>query len=494
MSNFSFNGIEKDYCYYTDYKTSWGQDREINTTDVNGRSGTVLTSVRDKVRKIEVNLLVDSLEVGESLEHVAEDLADWLTTDEPKPIQFAREPDRIYYGILEGAIDKDYFVNFGKATVNFLCIDPYKYASTRTKQTAISDQATLYNAGNKNTPIEIQARALEPSSHFMIAKGYNGDSDEFFMIGDDDVDKPLDNYSPSVLISEMRDMRGWIELGSGSINDNYLGGTTGGELQSSSSNNSIYLNVDTLENNGWNGAGLKKSFSKSVQDFRVTAKILLNNTKKGTAKFSQFVYDVDNRLLASIGYVKKSESRRTGTIIVTLFNQSGEQVKIYDFDNDPYIQGLDSFVIYIALTRKGNEFTVKSWKYDETPYPQRLVPIAVREKTFVDSGNFYQRKVASTTLYQARYQNTDFANIYILGTYNRELLEKPKGARDMIIQKGDDIRVDTENNIVVVNEEPMLQEKTFASDFFNIESGTNELIILPEDTFDTSIFWRDRYL
>ena len=58
MSNFSFNGIEKDYCYYTDYTTSWGQDREINTTDVQGRSGTVLTSVRDKVRKIEVKLLV----------------------------------------------------------------------------------------------------------------------------------------------------------------------------------------------------------------------------------------------------------------------------------------------------------------------------------------------------------------------------------------------------------------------------------------------------
>ena len=69
-----------------------------------------------------------------------------------------------------------------------------------------------------------------------------------------------------------------------------------------------------------------------------------------------------------------------------------------------------------------------------------------------------------------------------------------QGARDMIIQKGDDIRIDTQRNIVVVNEEPMLQEKTFASDFFNIESGTNELIVLPEDTFDTSIFWRDRYL
>ena len=243
-----------------------------------------------------------------------------------------------------------------------------------------------------------------------------------------------------------------------------------------------------------NGAGLKKKKKKSVQDFRVTVKILVNNTKKGTAKFSQFVYDADNRLLASIGYVKKSESRRTGKTIVTLFNQSGEQVKIYDLDNDPYIQSLDNFVLYVALTRKGNEFTVKSWKYDETPYPQRLEPIAVNEKTLTDSGNFYQRKVASTTLYEARYQNTDFANIYILGTYNRELLEKPEGARDMIIQKGDDIRIDTQRNIVVVNEEPMFQEKTFASDFFNIESGTNELIVLPEDTFDTSIFWRDRYL
>lgn len=52
----------------------------------------------------------------------------------------------------------------------------------------------------------------------------------------------------------------------------------------------------------------------------------------------------------------------------------------------------------------------------------------------------------------------------------------------------------TKHYTVVVNEEPVLNEKTFASDFFNIESGLNEMIIMPENTFDTTFYWRDRYL
>ncbi|MGS0666389.1 distal tail protein Dit [Staphylococcus arlettae] len=493
MSNFSFNNIEKDYCYYTDYTTSWGQDREINTTDVQGRSGTVLTSVRDKIRKIEVKLLVDSLEVGESLEHIAEDLTDWLTTDEPKPITFAREPDRIYYGILEGTIDKDYFVNFGKATVNFLCVDPYKYAREKTKQTAISDQASLYNAGTKDTPLIIQARALEPSSHFMIAKGYNNDSDEFFMIGDDDVTKDIENYYPSIYHTEFQSFTGWNKMVDGNIPDRFLGGEVGGNFEIANIGESFKVS-DFPDGSGWVGAGTKRSLPRTAQDWQITYKLLVEQGGLGAGRTAQHIYDTDNRLIASIGYENVYHNRKSGHIVATLFNQNGDHRKIYDHQNAPFTRKFDRMVVYMRLRRKGKNFQVKTWKYDHIGDPSRTRPVDVHIEEFTDGGEFYQRPIGAISIYSAKYSGYDWMEMNGLGSFNTELLPKKDGTRDMIIQKGDDVKIDTQNNTVVVNEEPVLNEKTFASDFFNIESGLNEMIIMPENTFDTTFYWRDRYL
>lgn len=126
-----------------------------------GRPGGVLTSINQKPREIEVSVLVDAYNNTQTLEQLADDFVDWLSTDEPKPLIFDREPDKIYYAILDSQIDKDYFVTFGKATVKFICPDPYKYALKGTKNTAISDQDTLVNTGTADTPIIVTATALK---------------------------------------------------------------------------------------------------------------------------------------------------------------------------------------------------------------------------------------------------------------------------------------------------------------------------------------------
>ena len=83
--------------------------------------------------EIEVTVLVDAYDNIQTLEHLADDFVDWLTTNEPKPLIFDREPDKIYYAMLDSQIDKEYFVTFGRATVKFTCPDPYKYAVKGTK-------------------------------------------------------------------------------------------------------------------------------------------------------------------------------------------------------------------------------------------------------------------------------------------------------------------------------------------------------------------------
>lgn len=490
MSNFSFDGIRKNYCDYMDYTSGWGQTRELEITDVKGRPGGVLNNIAEKVREIEATILVDATYNTRTLEELADDFVGWLTTDEPKPLIFDREPDKIYYAILSSQIDVERFVSFGKVTVKFTCIDPYKYASKGSTNTAISDQVSVANVGNADTPITVEATALKPSSYFMIA---NGD-EEYFMVGDDDVTKETVNYMPPVLHTELQTLSGWTKVSSGAIPDNYLGGTVGGTFEIGNVGESFRVSKFPDATSGWVGAQYRRTLSRSLQDWQITYKCIVEKGMAGAGHTAQHIYDTDNRLIASIGYENKYHNKKNGHVMVILFNQNGDPKKIYDFPDNPKYYKLKRMVVYIRLRRVGNTFSIKSWKYNHIKDGGRKNPIDVSEKVWVDKGKFYQRPISGISVSSFKPANYNWMEMNGLGTFNTEILPKPKGAKDVIIQKGDVVTIDMQTNNVVIGEEPMLSEKTFGSEFFNIDKGYSELYIYPTGVFDTKITWQDRYL
>ncbi|MGD6773334.1 distal tail protein Dit [Staphylococcus simulans] len=492
MSNFSFNGIRKNYCNYIDYDAGWGQTRELEINEVRGRPGGVLSNIKEEPREIEVSVLVDATYNTQTLYELADDFISWLTTDEPKELIFDREPDKVYFAILSSRIDTEEFVTFGKATVKFTCVDPYKYSAKTFENTAISDQVSIANTGTADAPIIVEATALKNANFFQITKG----DQDYFMIGDDDVNQPLKDYSPLILGDELTTYLGWTKQTSTNIIDNYTGGGVGGSLLQSSSKESMYLDTASVTGTGWQGAMYKRSFlnNATAQDFSCVTKIAVNQRKKGAIRFAHYIYDTDNRVIASIGYTNPNSNQAIGRIIVTLFNQNGDQIKIYEYKNNPQLYNMDEFVVYVRLIRRGNQFFIKSWKYRELPYPLRKVAFDTHEGLYNDGGNFYQRPIASVSIYSAKNGMNTVMPLYILGSYVRQLLPKPVGARDMIIKAGDEITIDMKTKNVLVNEEPFLSEKTFGSNYFNVDKGVSELFIYPTGVFDTKILWRDRYL
>ncbi|EGQ2773629.1 phage tail protein [Staphylococcus pseudintermedius] len=488
--NFRFNGKTNPHCDYMDYQTFYGIDRDVQYNEVLGRPGGVLSHIKESVRTIEVNLLIDAYGTGRTLEDIVDEVVSWLTTNEPVPLIFDREPDKIYYAMTTGGLDPSYFVTFAKVKANFVCLDPYKYAVDGNQNTAISDAVSVVNSGTADTPVIVEARALQNSNYYMISKG----DEDYFMIGDDDLDKPLKDYSPLILEDESQTLSGWNKQSTIDFTDNQTGGKVGGSFIVSDSKQSFYLNNDSVSGNGWNGAMYKRSFSKRAQDFTTTVKFGINQKNKGAVRFAQYIYDSDNRVIASIGYTNPNAKQAIGTIIVTLFDQSGNQQTIYKYKNNPSLYKLDSFVVYIRLTRKDDVFTVKSWKYKEFPYPLRKKAFDEHERQFVDGGNFYQRPVVALSLYSAKNGSNNVMPLYIFGTYTRELLPRPINARDMIIKKGDLITIDMATKNVLVNEESFLSEKTFGSNYFNVDKGHTELVINPPGIFDTTVKWQDRFL
>ncbi|WP_180537644.1 phage distal tail protein [Staphylococcus haemolyticus] len=467
----------------------------IETEEVLGRSGSVVKQRQLKEYKFELPLIIrnDYLSSGGEKTHdeVLNELVKLFDYDHAVPLQF-KSQDWYWNAYFEGPIELDkYSKTFWQFSINVVLTDPYKYAVEGTKNTAISDQVSVVSIGTADSPIIVQATALKNASYFSITKN----DEDYFMIGDDDLDKKVEDYTPTLFNDEMRSFFGWTKVTNGTINDNVTGGTVGGAMTMSSSKDAFMLNESSVTStSGWNGAEYKHSFGKSTQDFSSTVKIHVNQSKKGATHATQYVYDTDNRVIASIGYSNPRATQNIGTIHVTLFDQNGNQKTIYRYTNAPKFYTWKHIVIYMRLKRIGDKFYIKTWKYDEVDYPKRITPVDVTEKVFIDSGNFYQRPISAVSIYIAKNGNNYHMPTTILGSYNHEILPKPPKARDLIIKKGDLININMEEKTVTINEEPALDLKTFGSDFFNINKGMNECMIYPENTYDTTVYWQDRFL
>lgn len=467
----------------------------IETEEVLGRSGSVVKQRQLKEYKFELPLIIrnDYLSSGGEKTHdeVLNELVKLFDYDHAVPLQF-KSQDWYWNAYFEGPIELDkYSKTFWQFSINVVLADPYKYAVEGTKNTAISDQVSVVSTGTANSPIIVQATALKNASYFSITKN----NEDYFMIGDDDLDKKVEDYTPALFNDEMRSFFGWTKVTNGTINDNVTGGTVGGSMAMSSSKDAFMLNESSITStSGWNGAEYKHSFGKSTQDFSSTIKIHVNQGKKGATHATQYIYDTDNRVIASIGYSNPRATQNIGTIHVTLFDQNGNQKKIYSYTNAPKFYTWKHIVIYMRLKRIGDKFYIKTWKYDEVDYPKRITPVDVTEKVFIDAGNFYQRPISAVSIYIAKNGNNYHMPTTILGSYNHEILPKPPKARDLIIKKGDLININMAEKTVTINEEPALDLKTFGSDFFNINKGMNECMIYPENTYDTTVYWQDRFL
>ena len=467
----------------------------IETEEILGRSGSVVKQRELKEYKFELPLIVrnDYLSSGGIKTHddVLNELVKFFDYDHSVPLQF-KSQKWYWNAYFEGPIELEkYSKSFWQFSINVVLTDPYKYAVEGTKNTAISDQVSVVSTGTADSPIIVQATALKNASYFSITKN----DEDYFMIGDDDLDKKVEDYTPTLFNDEMRSFFGWTKVTNGTINDNVTGGTVGGSMAMSSSKDAFMLDESSIKGtSGWNGAEYKHSFGKSTQDFSSTVKIHVNQGKKGATHATQYIYDTDNRVIASIGYSNPRATQNIGTIYVTLFDQNGNQKKIYSYTNAPKFYTWKHIVIYMRLKRIGDKFYIKTWKYDEVDYPKRITPVDVTEKVFVDSGNFYQRPISAVSIYIAKNGSNYHMPTTILGSYNHEILPKPPKARDLIIKKGDLININMAEKTVTINEEPALDLKTFGSDFFNINKGMNECIIYPENTYDTTVYWQDRFL
>ncbi|MGE6379923.1 distal tail protein Dit, partial [Peribacillus muralis] len=166
MKNFTFDGISKPYL--TVLKDSNRQPwAPIDWTyqDVPKRPGALPVKKNTRVRPLPLPVFLKAKSI-EDLQKVKEDLAEWLIHDEPKPLIFDDEPDRVYYAVVDGSFDPDEILKWGQAVIPFICPDPYKYGE---EESLILGDFPIRNVGSLKTNPIFSIKFLSNTTNYTVS-------------------------------------------------------------------------------------------------------------------------------------------------------------------------------------------------------------------------------------------------------------------------------------------------------------------------------------
>ncbi|HSH25227.1 MAG TPA: distal tail protein Dit, partial [Massilibacterium sp.] len=106
-------------------RPAWAPIRR-DMINIPGRVGALLISSEVEPISIDIPVRIKGENIAD-LQKLKEDLADWLVHDNVKELVFDDEPDRTYYAVVDGTLDLDEIVYYGKGVITFICPDGVKY-------------------------------------------------------------------------------------------------------------------------------------------------------------------------------------------------------------------------------------------------------------------------------------------------------------------------------------------------------------------------------
>lgn len=183
-----------------------------NTESVPGMPGAYLQSTDIEPLEIEqpFGFLIDN----EDWLDIKDELAAWLFTKDPKPLEFPDEPGRVYYAVVQNSIDDFERVartRMRKGTINFLCFDPFAYGQHKVYN--LSDTSTIQNDGTAETypvfDLEVQEETTLIKLGNTSNEDDNGDTPAMYFGTETDVDEDTDDNRVLILHDTMQSTSDW---------------------------------------------------------------------------------------------------------------------------------------------------------------------------------------------------------------------------------------------------------------------------------------------
>lgn len=487
---FSFDGVSKDYIVAIEKSEShYGENRNVEMIDVRGRRGAVLGSIETNAKEFVITFVIRG-NSRQDLRKIADDMIDWLTTDTPRKLVLSEDPERYYEAILSGPLDKEDIMKYARVTASFVSPDGLGHSNKTFRNTAISDSVSVVNEGTAETDFNVEATALEDSTMFLISKS----EEDYFMLGKPEEVGKTNVKSPYIIKDDMANLLGWTTVQTGRVDDIVSGGTVTGKFSTGGlgTNFRIFDYGTPQTNNEWHGPAIRKSLSDTAQDFSAIGVAKLFDRDKGVGKAFFHLQDETGKLVCSFGLLDGHDAYSNVRFVVRLYDDYGVPKQILDYKGESSYAYRDDF-IYLKVVRRGKRFELSTWKYRK--HDNGRISATSRYSTvWNDSRLQYQKPIRQVMLYGATHSRYSTLPVYFSKINIVKLKAEGENETAIAINQGDIINLDTKSNLVTINGEPRTDIKDFGSNYFKLDPGLNNLLIVPEGKFDTEITWNDSFL
>lgn len=479
-----FNGVDLgDYLKIKSIRGRGLSPNELVLIDIPGMDGSYMQDKKRPIRLIEIEGNIKA-ENREELRTKIDDLNGILSVDEPVPINFYDEPNMTYYGMPRETAENNEFTFMHESVLTIVCLDPYKYGPE--KQEELEFQTTINNEGTAESYPIFELEVLAPITYAMVQNHL----DEYLLIGvpsDDDV-VAVDTRS-SVLYENGSTIGDWSSASIDMVDSQFIDsidgvmGSDGAGIRPST-----YGTPGDLQR----GASIYKELPSAIQDFEIESTFdILSNREEENFRMGIYFHDENMNNLGHLGLKDNSRNHKRRVALGRAGHYRGGGVANGNVIGDSsWINdnARDTTLFYLRAKREGQRYTfyIGEW--------QNFRHINVWEGVYNDVDNDFQGRLKYITLFIGSWQDRPTpSRLRINSVEVFELTTAQEDQTPYIATTGDVIIFDTENEEMLLNGEDATPLKDFGANYFTLKKGDNDLILHPEENFNATVRYRERF-
>lgn len=357
-------------------------------------------------------------------------------------------------------------------TIDFICSDPYKYGEERTLYFP-SDEVRVLNEGSMEAKPIFEMEVLTPVTFAMV----QNQNDEYQMIGiPSDTETSIVDVKTTILSERGETLNDWYKPAGNNWNGEFS--TTGESI--------VLSNWGTGA--GWHGSALMREISP-LDDYEIEMYIYVRSENPSdTFRISTNFYDENMndigmmRLWDNSGVVRNVVEMRMGAFV-------GDTINYLVYSKNYDLRGQNAWNGILRVKKVGNKF-----EYYASRINAQGQHVDSIKETFNDVNNEYSGRLKFVRFDMATHGTS--GNPVEARIENIKVIRLNKVVQDetpYIAYAGDVITFDHETNELLINGEGRTDLKDFGGEYFNLLKGNNDLVVRPENAFETSVTFKNRF-
>lgn len=455
--------------------------RDVQTLDIPQRTGVYKISQKTGARSIVVGATV----IGVSYEEVRkryETIGDVLRTNEPAPIVFDDERDRIYYGMLVGDSGIDEKNAVGKVTFTFICPDPYKYG---TEETVAFSAGQLDFLNDTNGDIFPTYRMLFNKSATFLA--IMSDEKQIMIGNPANAEQEVVPKEQLILTEKFASFTGWS-----ATNTAVDYGVPAGEFAIGSGGTFIPGTFGSGTFERWHGPALIKTLPQALDDFKM--EVYLENWStgaKGAARSKQtgrvefYLLDINNKMIGKFAVKDAYPEVEKNTGEARLGDLAGGH-ELMSYSGSVW-QKFDGR-IHVARIKNRWAVTIGQFDWKTKRHHSRV------SATYFDAEGKFAQKVAKIQVHMAQHGTLPITHMLLDTMRVWKINEVTRPEIPYVVDAEDLVEIETATGGVYKNGVPWMEELDPISDFFPLKPGLTPLAFFPDGDADVSMTYRKRWL